>query len=94
MRICLGAPGLDCQARTEAPRCPRCQALWTQRRRRLYSNNGWAQKSRAARAATPWCSVCGTSQDLTLDHETGTVQCRRCNSAHRGDIGDAKSSAR
>src|ERR1044071_6360750 len=70
VRICLGAPGLDCQARTEAPRCPRCQALWKARRRALYGGN-WNRYSRTMRATTPWCSVCGTQEDLTMDHETG-----------------------
>jgi hypothetical protein len=84
LRICLGLPGFDCHTRTWRPRCDRCQAEWTRRRRGLY-NPQWARLSRAARAAHPFCSVCGTQEDLTLDHETGTVQCRAHNSAHRRD---------
>lgn len=92
-RICLGLPGKPCHTRTDQARCPTCQAGYTRRRRQLYGG-AWSRISRAARTTTPWCSVCGTQDDLTLDHETGTVQCRRHNSSHRGNPGDAKSSAR
>lgn len=52
-------------------------------RRPIYGGD-WAKTSRAAREETPWCSVCFSTTDLTLDHETGTVQCRSCNSKHFG----------
>ena len=78
-------PCLDCGARTRRTRCPRCESDWNRRRnaRRTQYQGAWAATSRRARQAQPWCSICGTLFDLTLDHEHGQVECRSCNSSHR-----------
>lgn len=82
-------PCLDCGllTRTTTSRCGPCQRNRdrARNRARLQYQGSWKGASRRARRAQPWCSVCGTPYDLTLDHETGTVQCRRHNSAHRRD---------
>lgn len=80
-------PCLDCGARTRNPgsRCRRCE-LDHQRARnaaRPQYAGSWYATSRRARIAQPWCSICGTNADLTLDHEHGQVECRECNSRHR-----------
>jgi len=86
-RPCLGVPGQTCTNRTRAPRgrCPSCERLWQKARnaRRTQYHGSWRATSRAARKAQPWCSICGTVYDLTLDHEHGQVECRVCNSRHR-----------
>ena len=53
-----------------------------------YSDPAWRRLSKAAREAQPWCSFCGKTEDLTLDHveagkDTGgyLVLCRSCNSS-------------
>lgn len=53
--------------------------------------HAWRKLSKAAREAHPWCTLCGATTDLTLDHvqaRTHTagfqVLCRRCN-ARKGD---------
>ena len=38
----------------------------------------WPAYSRQRRKAQPWCSVCGSPRDLTVDHTTDMVVCRRC----------------
>lgn len=88
-RPCLGLPDRACPALTRNPgaRCRPCE-LEHQRRRsraRLQYQGSWKRASQWARRAQPFCSVCGTPYDLTLDHETGQVQCRSHNSAHRRD---------
>lgn len=80
-------PCLDCGVPTRNPggRC-RPHELEHQRRRnqkRTQYQGTWPATSRRARRAQPWCSICGTTQDLTLDHEHGQVECRSCNSSHR-----------
>lgn len=89
LRPCLGLPDRPCRdfTRNPAGRCRPCE-LEHQRRRnraRVQYQGSWKRASQRARRAQPFCSVCGTPYDLTLDHETGTVQCRRHNSAHRRD---------
>ncbi len=42
----------------------------------------WQKVSKAARAAQPWCSTCGRTDDLTVDHTTDAVYCRSC---HRSE---------
>ena len=53
-----------------------------------YSDPAWRRLSRAAREAQPWCSFCGSTFDLTLDHVVAgkgaggyLVLCRSCNSS-------------
>lgn len=76
-RRCL-EPG--CQQLAERdPRCPTHQKAY---RRRLYGGS-WERYSKARRAAGEPCSVCGTYDDLTVDHSTGTVMCRTHNSSRR-----------
>lgn len=71
------------------PRCPAHEALHQRvrnQRRTQYAGAWYATSRRARRQAIAdgtGCSVCGTLDDLTLDHETGTVQCRPHNSSHR-----------
>lgn len=86
--IPLAQGGTDDEA-NRAPihssRCRRCE-LDHQRARnatRPQYAGSWYATSRRARKAQPWCSICGTNADLTLDHEHGQVECRECNSRHR-----------
>ena len=58
-------------------------------------SGAWRRASSAARKAQPWCSLCGSTTDLTGDHviplarggdpeppaEEIVVLCRRCNSS-------------
>lgn len=93
-------PCLDCGVPTRNPlgRCrPHQQAHDRARnQRRTQYHGAWARTSRRARAAEPWCHCelpghghdgrsCSRLDDLTLDHETGRVECRSCNSAHRAN---------
>lgn len=78
-------PCLDCGAPTKGTRCPAHEAARQRARnqaRTQYAGT-WRTQSRRARKAQPWCSICGTPYDLTLDHEHGQVECRVCNSRHR-----------
>ena len=97
-RPCLGVPGRACGTLTRNPggRCRPCE-LEHQRQRnskRLQYQGGWQTISKAARAAATHCTVCGVQlvisktdpRGSTYDHETLTVQCRRCNSAHRRNV--------
>lgn len=81
----------DCGAlhRNPGPRCgPHTRTFNKARNQARTQYHGtWQATSRAARKAQPWCTRCGTGQDLTLDHETGTVECRSCNSSHRRNAG-------
>jgi hypothetical protein len=80
-------PCLDCHRLSPSHRCPTCQKDRDRRRnaRRLQYKGTWEVTSRKARKAQPWCTRCGATTDLTLDHESGTVECRSCNSRHRRD---------
>ena len=89
-RICVGLPGRPCHARYHHPsasvhRCPTCEAEHQRIRNaeRTQYQGTWRRTSKAARQAQPWCSICGTTYDLTLDHEHGQVECRSHNSPHR-----------
>lgn len=97
-------PCLTCgEPITKGRRCPQCEGQHQRARNKarvhLYGGD-WPRLSRAARAAEPWCHCvrtnchgdyfpCATSGDLTLDHETGQVECRSCNSRHRRQVGEA-----
>lgn len=66
---------------SRASYCAACKSA----RDKVYGH-GWRQLSKAARQAQPWCSECGSTEDLTLDHITPrsladgvAVLCRRCN---------------
>ena len=81
MRPCL-QPG--CSALSKGTYC---HPHYLARRRPLY-NRQHAKRSRAVRAAQPWCSWCGATEDLTADHirpgdPTSPLRtlCRPCNSA-------------
>lgn len=77
---------LECRARTSrTTRCPACEAKRQRERnqRRTQYAGAWRGTSKAARKRQPWCSLCGTTSDLTLDHEHNQVECRSCNSKHR-----------
>lgn len=82
LRICV-----DCGARHRlaGARCRPCE-LTHQRARnaaRPQYAGSWASTSRRARRAIGQCVRCGTTADLTFDHEHGQVECRSCNSSHR-----------
>lgn len=88
-------PCLDCPAFvTDASRCPSCERKRQRarnaspRRRRLYGGS-WARYSRARRQAQPFCSLCGSTERLSVDHDTNLVLCQTHNSErswrNRGD---------
>lgn len=96
-------PCLTCGVLTKGSRCPTCEANVQRARNKarahLYGGS-WPRVSKAARAREPWCHCtrtgchgnlfpCASGGDLTLDHETGQVECRSCNSRHRHEVGDA-----
>lgn len=87
LRICLGLPDGPCLERTRNPagRCRPCEQEFQRRRNRarVQYQGAWKATSARARRAQRWCSICGTTADLTLDHEHGQVECRSCNAAHR-----------
>lgn len=81
-----------------AAQCAKCKT--TPRGTRLSAsqrgyNSEWRKVSRLMRQAQPWCSFCGLTFDLTVDHilplsmggtnETSNLRvlCRSCNSARR-----------
>jgi DNA-directed RNA polymerase subunit RPC12/RpoP len=82
LRICL-----DCIARhyETGPRCRTCYLNHQKARNaaRPQYTGTWRTTSRHARRAIRQCARCGQRTDLTLDHETGQVECRHCNSSHR-----------
>jgi 5-methylcytosine-specific restriction endonuclease McrA len=84
-----------CGTISERSRCPehdpRHDGSSTPRLPRPRYDSRWRALSEQARAAQPWCTVCGTDSDLVLDHVLpGTdagglmVLCRRCNSRKSG----------
>lgn len=101
-------PCLDCHRNTSnGSRCPACQksmdskmAASRERRRGTRTQRGydnrWGKISKAARSAQPFCSRCGTTEDLTTHHvvpkaQGGTAEqgvavlCRTCHAAlHAG----------
>lgn len=88
-------PCVDCGVVVRATRCVMC-ARKKERNRPTRTQRGydhyWRELSKQMRAAQPWCSKCGSTKDLTLDHITPLAQggindqsnamvlCRRCNS--------------
>lgn len=83
-------PCLTCGTLTRNPtsRCRPCQQAHDQARnaRRPQYAGTWKTTSKKARQEQPWCSLCGTTQNLTLDHEHGQVECKSCNASHRRNI--------
>lgn len=96
-RPCLGVQERPCPTLTRNPkgRCAECQKVFDRLRNqaRTQYQGAWAAASRTARKAEPWChcdlaghghdGMCSRTEDLTLDHQYGRVECRSCNSAHR-----------
>src|SRR5262245_31819871 len=77
-RRCL-EPG--CNRLTSRSRCGQHERLLAQRHNydanhQKYRGNSWKALSRRARAEQPYCAVCGTDVDTTLDHATGLTVCR------------------
>src|SRR4051812_4193969 len=70
-------PCLDCGELTNVgPRCADCRPVADRRyarttkatfRERGY-DTAWTKLSERARRLQPWCSVCGSTDDLTADH--------------------------
>jgi 5-methylcytosine-specific restriction protein A len=52
-------PCLICNEPCTGPRCPT---------HRGYSNYAWTRLSKRARKLQPWCSDCGSTEDLQCDH--------------------------
>lgn len=89
-------PCLECGALVSGSGRSRClvherayQARRNRRVERSIYGGDWPAESRALRAQQPWCSTCGADSDLTVDHPTRAVLCRRCharleNSRRRG----------
>jgi hypothetical protein len=84
-RICIE---LDCWQFTAKTRCTEHERQRQQQRnadpeRRERYGGTWQSESAALRAAQPWCSSCGLTVDLTVDHGPEgqrTVLCRSCHS--------------
>jgi hypothetical protein len=75
-------PCLNCGVLGSGTRCVDCYRARQRRRnaqedRRIYDRD-WRAHSRGRRAEQPWCSGCGTVSDLTVDHPSDAVLCRRC----------------
>lgn len=88
MRSCLRS---GCSALTTASYC---KPHYLAQRRGLYTHRH-AERSRAVRAAQPYCSWCGAVTDLVADHVVPghpdsplRTLCRSCNSAraNRGRV--------
>ena len=96
----LPRPCKDCGAIARATRCAGCdqtfkrikEATRPTRAQRGYDYQ-WRMISKALRQEQPWCSSCGKTSDLTVDHIEPLVDggltvrsnlqvlCRSCNSA-------------
>lgn len=72
-------PCLDCGVLSDGTRCPTHtrQRNASPERKALYGGH-WQRYSRAKRKAHPWCSSCGSTSDLTVDHPSDAVLCRPC----------------
>ena len=88
-------PCLVCGAPSVSSRCGRHLLVGHKTPRPEYLTSEWRKLSRKMRDAQPWCTRCGSTSDLTLDHvvplskggaavpdESGVVVlCRKCNSS-------------
>lgn len=94
----FNSPCLYCGTLSRGSVCRDClsaiQARDPKRRERNKQyDHEWNRLSRLARQLQPWCSRCGSKNDLTADHilslanggsnilENIMVLCRRCNSS-------------
>lgn len=94
------SPCLYCGVLSRASTCRQCTiAIESRDPRRKERNKAydyeWQKLSRQARTIQPWCSRCGSRQDLTADHilslanggqnimENIMVLCRKCNSSKK-----------
>ena len=87
-RLCL-----TCGAPTTDTRCDACRRVRESARnaRRPWYSTEWRRLSKAARQSQPWCTQCGATDDLTVDHVVPrsldgwvVVLCRSCNSSKGG----------
>lgn len=80
LKLCVNGDGRP--RRRGFTRCAVCEADYQRRRnarpeRRIYKGD-WPAESLTLRHAQPWCSTCGSTDDLTVDHPTRAVLCRSC----------------
>ncbi|WP_051406780.1 HNH endonuclease [Nocardia sp. CNY236] len=90
-------PCLECGEPSEAARCPdhaRTDDRVRDRDHVHWNGARWKRLSRRLRQIQPWCTSCGATDELTVDHiepvcarpdlayELGNLQvlCKRCNS--------------
>lgn len=108
LKACL-EPG--CANLSERARCPMHRPKDTRRNRTRLAHMStdwrWRKLSLAARARQPWCSTCGTSEDLTGEHIIPIDQapelayeplnidvlCRSHNSRKSGNVSDEQRAA-
>lgn len=83
----LPRPCTICGRLTNGSRCPAHRPPARKKPTNPLYNRAWRKVSQDARKAQPWCSTCGSTQDLTVDHiapgslDAGIrVLCRPCNS--------------
>lgn len=94
----FNSPCLYCGVISRGGTCRQCRAAIEardpkrQQRHKQYDYE-WTRLSRLARTLQPWCSRCGSKNDLTADHilslanggsnilENVMVLCRKCNSS-------------
>lgn len=96
--MALATRCLDCGARCASSRCLACA-------RRLehsspYNTSRKRSRARATIKAQPWCSICGSTRDLTADHIIAVADggidgplrtlCRSCNSRLGAQLGNAR----
>ena len=90
-RSCLphhrASPGERCGRTQKGPRCTDHEAAFQRWRnaqpgRKAVYQGDWPAESRAIRRANPYCSVCGSVDELTVDHPTRSVFCR----THHGEL--------
>lgn len=98
MQVCI-EPG--CGMLTKGRRCTRHESQRQRTRnadpKRIVLYKGdWPAESRRIRAEQPWCSVCYSERDLTVDHPTRAVLCRshhaRLEARRRRDLSAASES--
>ena len=97
-------PCLTCGEPSDRSRCPehRLDDHPNRDRKHLHNNTTrWKKLSRRLRRMQPWCSTCGATDDLTVDHIVPLTQrpdlayeltnldilCRSCNGAKDGHLG-------
>lgn len=89
-------PCIDCGELTTTTRCTDCAPPVSRPSRAAGYDRAWDRLSLSARRLQPFCSDCGTTEDLTADHSPEAwrrrnrglairlsdvdVVCRRCNS--------------